>query len=183
MKILIMNCSPVRNGATACVAEIAADILSPNHEVRSVCIDDYTIKLCRGCRSCHTTAQCAITDDDVHRLMEQYEWADAIISVTPSYWADVPGQFKVFIDRCTPWCDTNASHASLSEGKRGYTIALRTGPSMMECRKLIYTIEHFYGHLHIRSSGSLGLNEVENRDAAQARAEQVKKSIKEWFDC
>ena len=28
--------------------------------------------------------------------------ADIVVSVSPSYWADMPGQFKVFIDWCTP---------------------------------------------------------------------------------
>lgn len=46
--------------------------------------------------------------------MEQYEWADKIVSVSPSYWADIPGQFKVFIDRCTPWCNTHEPHAKIS---------------------------------------------------------------------
>ena len=62
MKVLIMNCSPVRNGATAEIANI-------------------------------------------------------VISVSPSYWADVPGQFKSFIDRCTPWCNTHEPHAKISSGR------------------------------------------------------------------
>jgi multimeric flavodoxin WrbA len=40
--------------------------------------------------------------------------ADIVVSVSPSYWADIPGQFKVFIDRCTPWCNTHEPHAKLS---------------------------------------------------------------------
>ncbi len=183
MNILIMNCSPVRNGATACIGEIVAGALPAEHEIRSTCIDDYRIELCKGCRSCHETAQCVITDDDLLRVMELYEWADAIVSVTPSYWADVPGQFKVFIDRCTPWCDTHEPHASLSDGKRGYTIALRTGPSMRECQRLISTVEHFYGHLHIECAGSLGLCEVENRQDAQTRTEEIVSAVAEWFSC
>ena len=82
MKVLIMNCSPVRNGATAEIANI-------------------------------------------------------VISVSPSYWADVPGQFKSFIDRCTPWCNTHEPHAKISSGKKGYTIALRTGSGMGNVRGLL----------------------------------------------
>lgn len=165
MKVLVMNCSPVRDGATACIADIAAKQFNGRAEVKSVCIDDYAIAMCRGCRGCHSTARCII-DDDVCKVMELYEWADIIVSVAPSYWADVPGQFKVFIDRCTPWCDTHEPYAQLSDGKRGYVIALRTGPSMRECEQIIRTIEHFYGHLHIGCCGGLGLCSVTGRDDA-----------------
>lgn len=172
MKIMIINCSPVRNGATAEIANIVKENLSTQNEVRSICIDDYDIALCKGCRSCHITAEC-FQKDDVAKLMEQYEWADKIVSVSPSYWADIPGQFKVFIDRCTPWCNTHEPHAKLSPGKKGYTIALRTGPGMPECERIIGSIEHFYGHLEIESAGRLGLCSVENKDDVASRLDEI----------
>ena len=46
--------------------------------------------------------------------------------MSPSYWADIPGQFKVFIDRCTPWCNTHEPHAKISSGRP-------TFPLMWEC--------------------------------------------------
>lgn len=173
MKILIINCSPVRNGATAEIANIVKECVSAGNEVRSVCIDDYSISLCRGCRACHTTAEC-FQKDDVTKLMTQYEWADKIVSVSPSYWADIPGQFKVFIDRCTPWCNTHEPHAKLSAGKKGYTIALRTGPSMPECERIISSIEHFYGHLEIESAGRLGLCSIEYKEDVASRADEIR---------
>ncbi len=173
MKVLLVNCSPVRDGATAEIVKMAHTFLTGASEIRSICIDDYDIKFCKGCRSCHTTAKC-VQNDDVPKLMAQYDWADIIISVSPSYWADVPGQFKAFIDRCTPWCNTHEPHAAISGGKRGYTIALRTGPSMRECNRIIETIEHFYGHLEIEPCGSLGLCSIEYKEALENRKEEIK---------
>ena len=172
MNILIINCSPVRNGATAEIVSIAVEALSGTNTVRTVCIDDYSFGFCIGCRSCHTTARC-VQQDDIDKIIEQYEWADAIISVSPSYWADIPGQFKAFIDRCTPWCNTHEPHASLSAGKKGYTIALRTGPGMQECQRIISSIEHFYGHMEIDACGNLGLCSVECREDAEKRAAEI----------
>lgn len=172
MNILMINCSPVRDGATAEIGKLAASILGRDNPVRSICIDDYTIKLCRGCRSCHKTAQC-FQQDDVPKVMAELEWADRILAISPSYWADIPGQFKVFIDRCTPWCNTHEPHAKLSPGKKGYAIALRTGPSMPECERIIGSIEHFYGHLEIKASGHLGLCSVEYREDVAARREEI----------
>lgn len=110
MNVLLMNCSPVRDGATAEIIHTVHSFLGMACKVRSICIDDYDIKFCKGCRSCHKTARC-VQDDDMIKVMTEFAWADTIVCVSPSYWADVPGQFKAFIDRCTPWCNTHEPHA------------------------------------------------------------------------
>ena len=171
MKALIINCSPVRTGATAEIVRLAAEQLSGSMETKTICIDDYAFSFCRGCRTCHQTA-CCVLDDEIPRIMDEFEQADSILCVSPSYWADIPGQFKAFIDRCTPWCNTHEPHRKLRGGKKGYAIALRTGPNLPECERVIGSIEHFYGHLEISCCGHLGLTGVENRqDAAKHAAE------------
>ena len=172
MNALVMNCSPVRNGATAEIVRIAAEFLGKKYHTRTVCIDDFQIGFCRGCRACHETARC-IQMDDVNKVIGQYEWADIILSVAPSYWADVPGQFKAFIDRCTPWCNTHEPHSTIPQGKRGYSIALRTGPSMRECDRVIESLEHFYGHMEIECRGSLGLCGIEDKRAVEPRKNEI----------
>lgn len=177
MNILLVNCSPVRNGATAEIMKMVQFYLEEQsmavQHIRSICIDDYNINFCKGCRSCHKTAKC-IQNDDVIKIIGEYEWANIIISVSPSYWADVPGQFKAFIDRCTPWCNTHEPHAAISSGKKGYSIALRTGPNMKECNRIIESIEHFYGHMEILSMGSLGLCSVEYKEELEDRKTEIK---------
>ena len=173
MKALVINCSPVKNGATAEIVKTVSEELSDRYDVKSVCIDDYKFSFCKGCRSCHVTASC-VQHDDVDILMDEFEQADVIVSVSPSYWADVPGQFKAFIDRCTPWCNTHEPHKTIPSGKKGYAIALRTGPNMPECNRIIGTIEHFYGHLEIECCGSLGLTSVENRNDVEPRKNEIK---------
>ena len=170
---LVINCSPVRTGATAEVVRIVADRLSAGYATKSVCIDDYRVGFCRGCRSCHATAAC-VQHDDVDLLMGEFARADVIVSVSPSYWADIPGQFKAFIDRCTPWCNTHEPHAAIPAGKRGYAIALRTGPGLKECERVIASIEHFYGHLEIERCGSLGLVSVERREDVKGREAEIR---------
>ena len=172
MQALIINCSPVKTGATAEIVRIVSEQLSIRYDVRSVCIDDYDIACCKGCRSCHTTAEC-IQHDDAEVLMNEFEQSDIIIAVSPSYWADVPGQFKAFIDRCTPWCNTHEPYKKLPTGKIGYAIALRTGSSMRDCEKIIGTIEHFYGHLEIACCGGLGLTSIENKEDVEPRKREL----------
>ena len=52
MNALIINCSPVRTGATAEIVKTVEEQLSARYEVRSICIDDYLFAFCRGCRTC-----------------------------------------------------------------------------------------------------------------------------------
>ena len=172
MKALIINCSPVRNGATAEIVSIICSELSSKYDTKSICIDDYNFEFCKGCRTCHKTARC-VMNDDITKIISEFENSDIIVSVAPSYWADIPGQYKAFIDRCTPWCDTHEPHASIREGKKGYAVALRTGPGMHECERIIQSIEHFYGHLHIESAGHLGLTSIEYKENVAPRQEEI----------
>ncbi len=172
MKALIINCSPVRSGATAEICGIIAGRLAGRLDVKSVCIDDYRFAYCKGCRSCHITAEC-IQHDDVDKLMLEFEQADMIIAVSPSYWADVPGQFKAFIDRCTPWCNTHVPHKTIPSGKKGCAVALRTGPNLKECERIVETIKHFYGHLEIEFCGSLSLTSVGNKQDVEPRKQEI----------
>ena len=172
MKALVINCSPVRTGATAEIVNIINTELSSRYGTKSICIDDYDYECCKGCRSCHKTAKCII-DDDIIKIMNEFDDADVIVFVAPSYWADIPGQFKVFIDRCTPWCDTHEPHATIREGKKGYSVALRTGPGMHECNRIIQSIEHFCGHLHIECAGHLGLTSIEYKENVEMRKLEI----------
>ena len=172
MNALVINCSPVRDGATEEISKIVSVCLAARYVVRSICIDDFRFQFCKGCRVCHETAQC-VQRDDVEKIMDLMDWADMIVSVSPSYWADIPGQFKAFIDRCTPWCNTHEPHAALRPGKKGYVVALRTGTSMRECQHIFDTIEHFYGLLEIACCGRLGLCSVENRDDVADRKDEI----------
>ncbi len=172
MKAIVINCSPVKNGATAEIVRIVSGQLAGEMTVRSICVDDYRFGFCRGCRSCHLSAKC-ILEDDIPVIMNELDRADIIVCVSPSYWADIPGQFKAFIDRCTPWCNTHDPHAAIAPGKRGYSIALRTGPGMKECERIIQSLEHFYGHLEIKPAGSLGLCNVENREDVFSREREI----------
>ena len=57
MNILLINCSPVRNGATAEIVKTVHSFLDSAHKIHSICIDDYDIHYCKGCRSCHQTSR------------------------------------------------------------------------------------------------------------------------------
>lgn len=81
MNVLVVNCSPVRNGATAEISMSISLYLQAKYTVKMICIDDYNFDFCKGCRSCHKTATCINQEDDVVNIMTEFEWADTIISM------------------------------------------------------------------------------------------------------
>ncbi len=48
MNALVINCCPVRNGATAEIVMIVSEQLSGKYAIKSVCIDDYEFNYCYG---------------------------------------------------------------------------------------------------------------------------------------
>lgn len=95
----------------------------------------------------------------------------------------VPGQFKVFIDRCTVYSDTNpnAGHRTLKSPKKCYAIALRAGTRPVECEHIIETVKHWCGHMKIDMLDSMyfcGIND--KRDIDEHKSYLCEKA-KAWF--
>lgn len=72
MNVLVINCCPVKNGATAEIVDYISRYAEKKNIVKTVCVDDYDIHLCKGCRYCHKTASC-VQSDDTTKLMEQFD--------------------------------------------------------------------------------------------------------------
>ncbi|MBR6791068.1 MAG: flavodoxin family protein, partial [Oscillospiraceae bacterium] len=143
MKILFINGSPNPDGATAAILSVIREAAEMKaHDCRTVCLGEQNIHFCIGCKVCYETGVCC-QRDDMDKLHAAMEKADCIVMGLPSYWGDMPGHAKVFIDRTTPYCDTNAGHSTFSDGKVGYAVAVRAGPTARESDHLIASVEHF----------------------------------------
>jgi len=148
-KILFINGSPYRNGATDKIFSLLLENIDKEKFICKVTnLSDFDIKYCTGCTTCYQTLVCYLKDD-LAGIMSDMENADGIVIISPSYWADITGQLKVFFDRLTPYCNTHSPHARLPKGKKGFAVALRTGSNPCECLHIVESINHFYGHLEI----------------------------------
>ena len=45
---------------------------------------------------------------------------------------------------------------------------------MLECERIIGSIEHFYGHLEIESVGHLGLTSIEYKADVESRKQEIR---------
>lgn len=100
MKIIIINGSHRKNGATALILNEMYQKLEtyPNVEIQLYNVADFNLHFCVGCCKCYKNGKC-IFNDDIEKLSETLETADGIIVGSPTYASNVSGQMKVVIDR------------------------------------------------------------------------------------
>jgi multimeric flavodoxin WrbA len=95
-------------------------------------------------------------------LIDEIIKSDAIILASPSYWGDVTGQMKVFIDRSLPLCNAKTGQTAVPAGKIGIGVAIRAGASKAENLQIIEMFRHYFGHLGIKLAASMTVESVNN---------------------
>lgn len=96
--------------------------------------------------------------------------------------AEVPGQMKVFIDRCTPYCNTNPNRIVILHKTLGYAIALRTGPNPAKFEGIIKSINHYYGHMEIEQKGIAYFCGVNGKEDIEKQRDRIVSLCEQWFD-
>jgi len=172
-RITYLNGSPCRNGATDELLRLLVQHIGSEYTHHVCNLRDFRIAYCMGCKACYNTGVCA-QNDDMPEIIQQLASADVIVTVSPSYWADITGQMKVFFDRCTPYCALHTSQDVLTAGKIGFAAAIRTGHNPSECLHIIESINHFYGHMEIVSADSVYLCGIQTPDDIRRQDDIIK---------
>lgn len=104
-KILILNGSPRKNGATSSLMKAFTEGARENgNEVKEVYIDSIHINACIGCDSCmRTHAGCVQKNDDMAIIYDDLSWSDVVVFVSPQFWGTITGQLKIVVDRMFAW--------------------------------------------------------------------------------
>lgn len=182
MRVLLLNAGAKNHGATQEILLTVQSALPCGTVSEIVCLGEQNIKYCMGCKLCYDTCKCVQTDD-MESVFSRICAADTLVIAAPSYWADVPGQFKVFIDRCTAYSNTNtnAAHDTVKAGLKCYAIALRTGSRPMECEHIIETIKHWCGHMNIEPAGSMFFFGIADENDIVPHKADIVQQTKAWF--
>ena len=100
MKILIINGSPRKNGATALILNEFDRLLrrKANVEIQYIHVADIHLNYCIGCGKCYQNGKC-VFEDDMENLSLEISKADGIILGSPTYASNISGQMKTMIDR------------------------------------------------------------------------------------
>jgi multimeric flavodoxin WrbA len=100
MSIIGIIASPRKEGNTAWIVNrILEGAKEQGAETRSWYFSDLDIKPCRGCWGCHKGDQGCVINDDMQKLNDAIDRADAIVFGSPIYMMQMSAQAKIFIDR------------------------------------------------------------------------------------
>ena len=180
-RLLLINASPKREGATQEIARIVRSALPEGVQAELICLGDVEFAMCIGCKRCYETGDC-FRRDGVQALLEKLNVCDAVVIVCPSWWGDVPAQFKALIDRCTPYADTapENGHFTLRKGIRCYGIALRAGTRSGECEHILQCIAHFCGHMGLDYAGGAYFTGIDAKNDVERYKNEIGNTAQTW---
>ena len=101
MNIIGVSASPRKEGNTAWIVnKILEGAKEQGAETQSWSFSDLDIQPCRGCLGCHKGGDrgCLI-NDDMQKLYDALEHADALVLGSPIYMGQMSAQAKIFTDR------------------------------------------------------------------------------------
>ncbi len=182
MKALCIIGSPRKNGSTATVVDkMIEGLVEKGVDVKRYGLGALDINYCRGCHVCEESGRC-VQRDDMDLVLRDLFAADVVLVASPSYWGDVSGQLKVFIDRCTPLCNAKTGETAVPPGKIGVAVAVRAGSGVAENQHIVDTISHFFGHLGIELVQSVTLERVEHPADLEGRVDEMQELYKLGLD-
>lgn len=99
MKVLMINGSPHKNGATMRALEEMKNIfVSNNIDVEIITVGNKDIRGCIACTKCYDTGKCAF-NDIVNDLSIKFEECDGLVIGSPVYYASANGTLISALDR------------------------------------------------------------------------------------
>jgi multimeric flavodoxin WrbA len=148
MKVLGVSGSMRRKGNTADLVNV---ILSRCEEggVRTefVSLAGRKISPCLGCEKCKEKKSCVIENDDWNEVIEKVMQCDVLVIGSPTYYFDVCGHLKNFIDRTY-----SLYHDRKLAGKKGIAVAVHANKG---ASRTIQTLEGFLSTHEFSSLGSV----------------------------
>jgi multimeric flavodoxin WrbA len=176
MNALCIIGSPKTNGSTSrLVDRVIQGMKSRKIVVSSYFLNDMNINYCKGCEVCEVDRKC-VQADDMNLLIDAICESDIVLLASPSYWGDVTGQMKTFIDRSLPLCNAKTGETPVPKGKFGVAVAVRAGNSKEENQHIVDTFKHYFGHLGIQPIAVLtaeGIRSVSDIENDQTKLEEA----------
>ena len=155
------------------VNEILKGAVAKGAEVELINLSDYKIGPCLGCEECSDSFKCII-DDGFESVVSLIQEADGVIMGSPSYWYNVSGDMKIFLDRCYSLIKFSKTDRSIwlsafeDKGKRGIPVAVCEQHDESMMGYTYDTLKRFMVDLDMRVCGGLkGLGHFEAHKAAQ----------------
>jgi multimeric flavodoxin WrbA len=184
MQVLGISGSMRKKGNTAIlVREILGRCEEAGIRTEFISLGGRKILPCLGCEKCKKKKWCVIKNDDWNGVMEKVVKCDVLVIGSPTYYFDVCGHLKNFIDRTY-----SLYHDRKLAGKKGVAVAVHANKG---ASRTIQTLEGFLSTHEFASLGSVKgtgyqegdvLNDVEALRRAQKIGDKIVRLLKPNHD-
>ena len=121
MKVLLINGSPHKKGATnRILEEVAKELNKEGIDTEIICVGCENISGCLACGYCYKNGKC-VKNDIVNVVAEKFKDADGLVIGSPVYYASANGTLISFLDRLF-----YSSH---------FDKTMKVGASVVNCRR------------------------------------------------
>ncbi|HOX34437.1 MAG TPA: flavodoxin family protein [Methanoregulaceae archaeon] len=170
MKVLGISGSTRKNGNTARLIKIILKRCEDaGIETKFISLAGKKINPCLGCEKCKKTKWCVIEKDDWGAVAEKVMECEVLVIGSPTYYYDVCGHLKNFIDRTY-----SLYHDRKLAGRSGVAVAVHASKG---ATRTVQTIEGFLSTHEFSSLGSVKGTGYEE-GAVMKDTEAVKKAEK-----
>ncbi len=148
MKVLGISGSMRKDGNTADLVNIIIKRCDDaGIKTEFISLADKKIHPCLGCEKCKEKKWCVIENDDWNEVIQKVLNCDVLVIGSPTYYYDVCGHLKNFIDRTY-----SLYHDRKLAGRKGIAVAVH---AQKGANRTIQTIEGFLNSHEFSSLGSV----------------------------
>jgi multimeric flavodoxin WrbA len=91
-------------------------------ETETFSLNTLSYRGCQACYACKTKLDRCILKDDLSRVLDAVQESDVLVLATPTYYGDISGQLKCFVDRTYSYLKpdylSNSQPSRLLPGKK-----------------------------------------------------------------
>jgi multimeric flavodoxin WrbA len=117
-------------------------------KIELIKIRKHKISQCCGWSDCYYKNYC-IVKDEMQEIYRKAEMADGWILASPTYFDNVSGYMKIFIDRMNPYCKPPRY-----KGKKVVLVAVG-GASLRSIKKCMLAMKRFAKHMRLNVVGTI----------------------------
>ena len=129
MKVIGINGSPRKHGNTETLVQTVLDAaVEKGHRTERFDLNVMKYQGCQACLWCKSHSRCRL-NDDLTKLLDSINEADAVVFGSPIYFSQLTGQFRLFQDRLYSFVGPDFK-VSLKPGKKAVIITTQGNPDL-----------------------------------------------------
>ena len=175
MQVVGISGSMRKDGNTAKLVRLILDqVKAAGIKAQYITLADKVIKPCLGCENCKEERACIIRNDDWQKIVEKVLACEVLVLGSPTYYYDVCGQMKNFIDRTY-----SLYHDRRLAGRKAVGVAVyadKGGTRTLQTMEGFFSSHEFAYLGHVLGRGFLPGEALEDPAAVQA-AEEIGQKI------